>query len=111
MRIVGYNRLLTPVDETEISAIQALVASGVPNQPWPFLALGDRVRIETGPLRGLEGILIKFRGENRLLLSVTLLQRSVAVEIDSALVTSLRSPYIPRPEEADAQSRTAQLAG
>ena len=95
-QIVGCQGSPIAVDEAEIAAIQTLVASGLQNQPWPFLAVGDRVRIESGPLRDLEGILVKFKGEHRLVLSVTLLQRSVAVEIDSTLVTSLR-PSAARP--------------
>ena len=91
IQIVGYNRTPIPVDEQELRAIQRMVASGIPNQPWPFLGAGDRVRIESGPFTGLEGILVEFKGNHRLVLSVTLLQRSVAVEIDSACVTSLRS--------------------
>jgi transcription antitermination factor NusG len=94
IQIVGSNRTPIAVDESEIEAIQRMVASGIPNQPWPFLSAGDRVRIESGPLSGLEGILVEFKGNHRLVLSVTLLQRSVAVEIDSAFVTSLRS--VPR---------------
>jgi transcription antitermination factor NusG len=90
IRIVGYNRLPAPVDEVEINAIQAIVASGLPNQPWPYLQVGDRVYIDRGPLRGLEGILVEVRGVHRLILSVTLVQRSVAVEIDSAFVRTLR---------------------
>ena len=82
----------TAVDESEIQAIQTIAAAGVPQQPWPFLTAGDRVRIESGPLAGLEGILTEVRRSHRLVLSVTLLQRSVAVEIDSALVTAISSP-------------------
>ncbi|HZH84710.1 MAG TPA: hypothetical protein VFD87_16305, partial [Phototrophicaceae bacterium] len=91
---VGRNRLPAPLDEAEINAIQTMVTSGLPNQPWPFLQVGDRVQIEGGPLRGLEGILLEARGAHRLILSVTLIQRSVAVEIDSAFVKSLR-PAVP----------------
>jgi transcription antitermination factor NusG len=87
MQIVGYNRQLIPVDEGEICAIQTLIASGLPNHPWPFLEVGEKVHIESGPLRGLEGVLAEIRGNRRLILSVTLLQRSVAVELDA---TSLR---------------------
>lgn len=90
IRIVGHTRRPMPVDEAEINAIQAIVASGLPKEPWPFLRAGDRVRIERGPLRGLEGILVEARGAHRLILSVTLVQRSVAVEIDSAFVKFLR---------------------
>jgi transcription antitermination factor NusG len=110
IQVVGINRTPTAVDEHEIQAIQAMVASGIPNQPWPFLATGDRVRIESGPLSGLEGILIEFKGNHRLVLSVTLLQRSVAVEIDSAFVRSLRSSALPRLERAPSQVRAVPVA-
>jgi transcription antitermination factor NusG len=93
-QIVGYSKTPTPVDESEINAIQALVASGLPNQPWPFLRSGDRVHIERGPLRGLEGILIEIRGAHRLVLSVTLLQRSVAVEIEPGFVRSVEKSQL-----------------
>jgi transcription antitermination factor NusG len=89
VQIVGYNRQPVPVDEAEIIAIQTLVSSGVPNQPCSFVEIGDRVQIESGPLRGLEGILVESRGRHKLVLSVSLLQRSVAVEIDSMSVTPI----------------------
>lgn len=110
IQIVGYNRQPIPVDEQEIHAIQTLVASGVPNRPWPFMQVGDRVRIDSGPLRGLEGHLVEFKGSHRLVVSVTLLQRSVAVEIDSALVTSLRSARAARLEKAPLRSCPLPLA-
>jgi len=91
VQIVGYNRQPVPVDESEMAAIQTLVSSGVPNQLCSFVEIGDRVQIESGPLRGLEGILIESRGRHKLVLSVTLLQRSVAVEIDSMSVTPISS--------------------
>ncbi|MGH9738310.1 MAG: transcription termination/antitermination protein NusG [Candidatus Acidiferrales bacterium] len=94
LQIVGFNRTPVPVDETEIDAIQSLVASGLPSQPWPYLHVGDRVQIGSGPLRGLEGLLVELKGSHRLVVSVTLLHRSVAVEIDSALVRALRSAPI-----------------
>src|SRR5271169_6241657 len=98
IQIVGFQSGPAAVDESEIRSIQSLVAAGVPHQPWPFLASGDRVRIESGPLLGLEGILIDVKRSHRLVLSVTLLQRSVAVEIDSALVAAV-SPARPRQQE------------
>jgi transcription antitermination factor NusG len=89
--IVGVKGIPTPVDEHEIAAIQALVASGVPNQPCPYLEIGEEVCIESGPLRGLRGILMDFKGSHRLALSVTLLRRSVAVVIDCFSVASLNA--------------------
>ena len=88
IRIVGNGRDLQPVDEAEVAAIQALVRSKLPSQPWPFREIGERVRIQHGPLRGVEGILQDFRGLHRLVLSISLLQRSVAVEIDGAYVSA-----------------------
>src|SRR5271169_2383868 len=101
IQIVGFNNGPAAVDEAEIHSIQTLVAAGVPHQPWPFLAAGDRVRIESGPLLGLEGILIDVKRSHRLVLSVTLLQRSVAVEIDSALVTAITLPKSRRSQQAN----------
>jgi transcriptional antiterminator NusG len=86
IQIVGYNRAPVPVDDLEIAAIQQIVASGLSSEPWPFLEIGARLRVESGPLRGLEGILAEFKGNHRLVVNVTLLRRSVAVEIDSCVV-------------------------
>jgi transcription antitermination factor NusG len=110
IQIVGFNRIPAVVEESEINALQTLMAAGVPNHPCPFLELGDKVRIESGPLRGLEGLLMDFKGHYRLVLSVTLLQRSVAVEIDSALVTPVNSTTRPSAEvKARARNRAVEL--
>lgn len=109
IQIVGYNRTPTAIEECEISAIQALVASGLPSQPWPFLTTGDRVRIEVGPLRGYEGLLVAFKGNHRLVLSISLLHRSVAVEIDSASVSAVRSHAGARWQRTDAQLRPLRV--
>ncbi|MFQ5737595.1 MAG: UpxY family transcription antiterminator [Acidobacteriota bacterium] len=85
--IVGRGRTPIPVEEHEISAIQTIVESGLPSHPWPFLRIGERVRVEYGALRGLEGHLLDFKGRHRIVVSVALLQRSVAVDIDSAWVS------------------------
>lgn len=87
--IVGTARTPTPVDASEIVALRTLVNSDLPRQPWPFLKVGQRVRIECGALAGLEGILLQIKGRDRIVLSVTLLQRSVAAEVDSSWITPL----------------------
>ena len=89
LQIVGCGRTPTPIEDREIQAIQIAVASGVSGQPWPYLEVGEKVRIHTGTLSGLEGILVNFKGNHRVVLSVTLLQRSVALEVDLSWVTSL----------------------
>jgi len=82
--LVSFDNLPARVDEAEIAAIQAIVRSGRPVMPWPFLQVGQRVRVHNGPLRGVEGLLLHLKNQCRVVVSVTLLQRSVAVEIDSA---------------------------
>ena len=94
IKIVGFNNIPTPVDDEEISSVRTLITSGSAAQPWPFFAVGDKVRIESGPLRGVGGVLTQIKGQNKLVVSITLLQRSVAVEVDPALVTPERS--VPR---------------
>jgi len=84
--VVGGTRIPTPIDTSEIEALQAVIRTNATREPWPFLQVGDRVRIEYGSLAGVEGVLLHVKGRHRLVLSVTLLQRSVAVDIDSAWV-------------------------
>jgi transcription antitermination factor NusG len=69
------------------------------------LNVGDRVRINSGPLLGLEGLLTDVKGSHRLVLSVSLLQRSVAVEIDSAFVTALARPRNKQSESINSPDR------
>ncbi|MGE5644787.1 MAG: transcription termination/antitermination protein NusG [Acidobacteriota bacterium] len=70
------------VDPCELDAIRRAIASGEQVGPFPFLQIGQRVVIERGSMTGLEGILIESKRDFRLVISVTLLQRSVAVAID-----------------------------
>ena len=89
--VVGRAKVPVPIEDGEIAAIQAVVSSGFHAEPWPFLELGQRVRIESEPLQGLDGILIHFKGNHRIVLSVSLLRRSVALEIDRSSVRPMGS--------------------
>jgi transcription antitermination factor NusG len=80
--IVSVGNKPVPVDEGEIAAVQFVVRSGVPAVPWPSLAVGQRVRLESGPLCGLEGVVTQVGMRDRICVSVTLLQRGVSVEVD-----------------------------
>ena len=82
--IVGAGRMPVAVSDDEIAAVKAIVRSGLPAMPWPCLAVGAHIVIERGPLAGLEGIALDVDRKHRLVVSVSLLQRSVAVEIDRA---------------------------
>jgi transcription termination/antitermination protein NusG len=74
---------LAAVPDTEIEAIQRLVGSGLPMLPHPYLREGQRVRITRGPLADVEGIVVRMNPKKGLLVvSVNLLRRSVAVQLD-----------------------------
>jgi transcription termination/antitermination protein NusG len=85
--LVGAGRLPIPVSEVEIEAIRTMIQSQVETQPWPFLKIGQTVRICHGSLSGIEGILVRVKNSWRLVVSLTLLERSVAVEIDATYVS------------------------
>ena len=87
LAVVGRGRTPLPVDDTEIASIQTVVSSGLHVEPWPYLEVGQRIRIDGDALSGLEGILINFKGSHRIVVSVTLLRRAVALEIDRSCVT------------------------
>ena len=84
--VVGSGKTPIAVEEAEIDAIQRVVLSGVKAQPWPYLEIGERVRINGDVLDGMEGILASFKGRQRVIISVTLLRRSVALEVDRAQI-------------------------
>jgi transcription antitermination factor NusG len=91
IQIVGVGKTPIPVEEEEIAAIRLVGKSGLPTMPWPYLEVGHVVRIEEGPLNGLTGIVLKIKSGLKLVLSVSLLQRSVAVEIDGRWVSDTRA--------------------
>src|SRR5262249_41430173 len=92
--IISFLRTPAPVEEYEIAALQTMMASSAGVEPWPYLKVGQFVRGDEGPLRDLEGILIQLKKKQRLVVSVTLLQRSVAVELDRCSITPVISPRV-----------------
>ncbi len=71
------------IPEHEIDSIRRLITSELPYNPHPYLKIGRRVRVRSGPLAGCEGILTRKKGLARLVLSVNLLQQSVSAEVDA----------------------------
>lgn len=80
--VVGVGKNLMPVDESELDAVRAVLQSEAYCEPWPYLGVGQRVEVEHGPLAGTQGIVTLVKNSYRLVISVNMLQRSVAVEID-----------------------------
>jgi transcription antitermination factor NusG len=89
--IVSFAGAPAIVPEEEVEAVRRALEAGA--RPRPYLAVGQRVRIEYGSLAGLEGILLRQGNEHRLVVSVHLLQRSVSVEIDEDQVRSIKPTF------------------
>jgi len=90
-KIVGFGGTPAAVEQREIEEIRLVVASELPMHPWPYLKTGDRVRVDRGPLRGIDGTLLHAKDHARLVIGVELLQRSLAVEVDPGMVVPLRA--------------------
>lgn len=91
IQIVGVGKTPIPVEEEEIDAIQRVQRSGLSAMPWPHMQVGNDAQILEGPLRGLTGIVVKIKSGVKLVLSVSLLQRSVAVEVERSWVGEVRA--------------------
>jgi transcription antitermination factor NusG len=87
--IVAAGRVPVSIPDSEIDAIKTVISSGLQAEPWPQMAVGSKVIIEKGPLAGIEGVAVEMNKRQRLIVSVSLLQRSVAVEIEQDWVRPL----------------------
>lgn len=88
-KLVGFNGTPTALSDEEITALRTSLGLGVRAEPHPYLAPGRRLRIKAGPFAGLEGVLLRRRGRLQVVVSVDLLQRSVAIDLDLADVKLL----------------------
>lgn len=84
--LVGSRGVPTPMDNTQIEALRLMTAAGVDLAPWPYVRIGRRVRIGSGPLCGIEGILISAEQSPRVVVPVDLVARSVLIDVDCGLL-------------------------
>jgi transcription antitermination factor NusG len=91
MSILGTRKEFARVDDLEIEALQNVAKNRIPARPCVYLNAGDRVRIQDGSLAGVEGILVRHKSGDRLVLSINLVQRSIEVEIDQARIEVLNT--------------------
>jgi transcription antitermination factor NusG len=82
VQFVGARLKGTPIPDEQIEGLLAIVSHRIPAAPHEFLRVGQRVRIRGGVLEGIEGILSAIRNEKSLVVSVDLIQKSVAIRID-----------------------------
>jgi len=83
VNLVGPHGRPVPIPEGELTALRQCLDRQVSMEPHPYLAVGSKVRIRQGLLAEMEGILVRKKGQFRLVLSVHLIARSVAVEVDA----------------------------
>jgi transcription antitermination factor NusG len=84
--VVGAGKQPLPVDFSEIDALRRVVAEGLLPEPTTFHHVGQPVVICSGPLRGVRGIIVRHKNKERLILTVSLLQRSAAVDVQASWV-------------------------
>jgi transcription antitermination factor NusG len=96
IRIVGNSKQPLPIDEKEILAIHSVSRAAVPAQPHPFVKVGFRVLISSGPMAGIEGIVADFKNRS-VILSLNLLQKSISVDVGDCALTII-SPRNHMPE-------------
>ena len=89
VRLVGFGGLPTALPDTEIEILRTGLCQSLLAEPHPFLTFGRRVRITAGPFAGLEGVLKRKKSSLRVVVTLELIQRSVAVDVDAADVRAL----------------------
>jgi transcription antitermination factor NusG len=86
VRLVSFGGLPTALPDTEMEILRTGLGRSLRAEPHPFLTVGRRVRISGGPFAGLEGVLKRKKSNLRVVVSLELIQRSVAVDVDAAEV-------------------------
>jgi len=89
--VVSFANTPALIPNSEIAALRRAVSSNLPLGPWPFLKAGERVRIERGALAGIEGILARDCEGWRVVVSVEVLERSVAVQVDRDMISPIET--------------------
>jgi len=89
IRIVSFGERPAIIPNREIDAITRALTCSIGAEPWPFLCQGQRARIRSGPLIGIEGIVVRTNTRYRLVLSVEALCRSMAIEVEADNVAPL----------------------
>jgi transcription antitermination factor NusG len=89
VRLVGIAGHPVSLDDEEIEKLRSVLTRGIAVKPHPYLAAGRKLRVVRGPLAGLKGVLIRRKGQVRLLISIDAIRHSATIEVDSADVEPL----------------------
>jgi transcription antitermination factor NusG len=90
VRLVSFNGQPAPLPEQDIEALRNGLARNALAQPHPYLKVGRRVRVHSGPMAGMEGVLVRRKDTFRVVLSIHLIQRSIVLEVDEAEIEPIR---------------------
>lgn len=112
LRILGTRMRPLAVPDDDIARMRQIGTSAVNCYPWPYLRIGEDVGVVDGPLRGLHGFLLRVKNVDRLIISLDLIQRSAAVEIDASCIVPMRTYEQIRPARActDSFSSSRRIA-
>lgn len=94
VRLVGFGDRPAALPDLEIEALRTGLKREMRMEPFPFLKVGHRVRVRSGPLQGLEGMLVRKKNASQFVISLNLIMRSVAVEIDLVDLEPICKPAI-----------------
>jgi len=103
VRLLSAHGRPTPVPDSEIDVLRSCAARNMKMEPHRYLTVGNRVLVKSGPFADLEGILVRKKGQFRLVVSVNLIARSVALELDRSDIVALS------PSEAAARKPAASI--
>ena len=103
LRMLAFNGTPAAIDEAEIAAVRLSLSSDQKSEPHPYLKSGELVRVKFGSLRGLEGIVTRNKSQCRIIVSISLLQQSIATEIDADLLEPIGAPSFNYPQEVSFQ--------
>lgn len=82
VHIINSSGVPLPIPESELNYIRTVILADLESAPHPFIRVGERMRIVHGPLVGAEGVITTANGSTALILSISLLQRSIAVKVE-----------------------------
>jgi transcription antitermination factor NusG len=89
VRILSYNGVPAPIDESEIEAVKLCLKRGATLAVRTLIDVGERVRVRSGMLEGVEGLVVRCKNERTLIVPVSLINQSIAVEVDADLLEPL----------------------
>jgi transcription antitermination factor NusG len=97
VRLVGFNCTPTPVPKEQVEGLRHALQEGLRAEPHPYLDAGRQVRIKAGPLAGWKGVVVRRKGDFRVVLSAELIQRSISMDIEASFLEPLNEVHrVPR---------------